>query len=105
MAFKGFEKRRTEREKNFLDHISTEVLERYCTGKPIGIAEWNNMRTNSYERQLLLPLLTTEAIIQQTQYALEQEGISKAGKFEIPHSYKDSILKFFIWELIDRVSK
>ena len=105
MPFKGLKERQDERRREFFRHVSTEVLERYTTGKPIGIVEWHEMRTNSYERRLLLPLLTDEAIIEQTQYALNQEGIQKATRFEIPRSYRASILSFFVWELIARLKK
>lgn len=62
MAFKYLEQRMREHKAEFMTHVSEEVVERVMSGVPMEYGEWYEFCGNNYERRLLYPLLTDEAL-------------------------------------------
>ena len=104
MAFiKKLRQRMIEKEKEFMSHISDDILELYTKQEPITNKIYQSLRMNSYERRLIHSLLDDETLIKITEYALCQDNHSEAGKFQIPISYTSSIISLHIHELIKRL--
>lgn len=87
-------------EADFLSHVSLEVQMRLVDPAPIEWAEWQLMRMNSYERQLLIPRLDDRAFLNMLESHLESGGIEESSKYARPAStYQDQIQHSLIHQL------
>ena len=91
-----------EKEKEFMRHVRPEVKARIETDKPICLAEYNNLRMNSYEQKLYQQLLDDNAFIEIMESYMKQYNHCKLGKFELPHHYQEAVDRQFLPELIKR---
>ncbi len=100
-----FKNKKRERKQRFYSHISKTVIKRYQTREIITWEEYQDMVLNSYERRLLHPLLSTEALIKTTEYALLQENQIELYQYSTPKHHKKAILKLHIHEILKRLKE
>lgn len=99
---KFLKERAEKRKQEFLSHVSPEILKLVESKTVITLQKYQELRMNSYERQMLFPLLDDEALIWLTKHALMQEGKTRVDKFTIPVSYTDAVVRLYIHEIIKR---
>lgn len=100
---KFLKERAKAREDEFWSHIKPEIKEMNDKGETITHEQFKDMRLNSYERQLIEPLLDDDAFIKVVDNALLQEGNIELRKYEIPSSYREAVLRLYTWELMRRL--
>jgi len=86
------EKYMQARSDEFMSHIRPAWLERLNSGEPISLAEWQLKTANSYERSLAYSLLTNEALIHVTKFAMANCSIRQPSVYTVPTTYDDLLL-------------
>lgn len=90
----------------YLRHCSSEVRSRWRNGAPITYAEWEQLRINSYERELLIPLLDDEAFAQFLRDYLKSGAIEQTPDFaKPPATYTEGVEQKLIHQLLQRFSR
>lgn len=91
----------------FMEHVSPTVKDLHKEGKrTITTAAYSMMRLNSYERQLIYPLLDDMALIKVVKHCLEQAGAEfeeyRLASKPLPSTYNEALKEVHIHELLRR---
>jgi hypothetical protein len=95
----SLEKLAADLRKEFLSHVRPEVLT-LASGPEIEWDSWCFMRLNGYERELLYPKLTTDALVKCAEQSLSNCEFSKKRPSA---TYNDLMLRVLVPLLIERL--
>ena len=105
--FKFLEDHLREREKEFISHVSNEILSLIAncgmTGT-ISLEAYKEMRMNSYEQKYIEPYLSPEALIWRLENAIKNVFV-ESGKYKVQSTYDDYLVTDGINELLKRYKK
>ena len=90
-----------DRKRQFMENVSDAALELLAKGEPITTAPWGN----SYDRQILLPLLTDKAFLDLVTYCYEQSSFRELPEFKLPSDYNDACVSRLLPMLLQRFCK
>lgn len=98
-----FDDRTEQRKSKFLSHVKPHVLAIYEAKQQISLDEWKVMRLNSYEQQLLIPLLTNDAFAKMIENYIHNSGFRTSDQFHIPFTtYDDNLKHNLVHQLLAR---
>ena len=80
-----------KKKQDFMQHVSEKIQKRVESGLPMCEEEYRELRANSYERKLLMPLLTISALFAHIDYCYSQSTFHPKGQYKLPKSYDDAI--------------
>ncbi len=98
------EEMRKNRIKGFMSNVRSEIVKLSKRKKKITWEEYSEMRTNSYERRILIENFDNNALIELTNYCIGQVGFP-LGKYEIAKHYNDAIIRELAPLLIKRLKE
>jgi len=93
-----------KKNKEFLSHVSADIIKRCGTGKRISLEEYKEMRLNSYERKYIHPYLSEEALIWNIENALKF-CLLEYSDWSLPATYDEYVATDGIRELLKRYKK
>lgn len=99
----NFKERAEKRKQEYYSHVSPEMKALAERAEPITLDEWNNLRSNSYERKLLYKNLSNEALIHLSNYCIDQAG-GRLTDMMIASDYNESVIRELAPLLADRLS-
>lgn len=74
----------------FYDHVKPEIRALCERPERVTLAEYMELRANSYERRILHQRLDDEALLWLAEYCMGQAGRS-LGEFDLPEHYNDAV--------------
>jgi hypothetical protein len=97
-----FEEWIKKRRDEFMENVGPDVQLLLDLGQPITWEEYVGFTMNSYERVLLYPLLTDDAILKLTEYCYDQSNYRKLHQYRLPQSYNDAVTDLLIPMIMER---
>ncbi len=104
MSFaEALRKHAEDRKAKYMEHVRQEYQELYNAGQPIPIEVWKQLRMNSYEREILVPLLTDDAFVWMIETHFKSGGMEELSEFSTPPvTYSVAVEKRLIFQLLRR---
>lgn len=100
---KLFEDHARRQKAAFLVNVRPEIQELYDKQEPIGVLTWSNLRLNSWERHLLLPLVTDAVLLGQLNMAMGNISMKPKTQYSHPPAtYEESLMTTLVPELLKR---
>ena len=88
----------TDREKLRSDHIRQEIRDLITRGN-VTPDEWRALRMNSYEREAIVPALSTETLLHHVEYCLSQCSRVRSP----PSMYEEAVVRLLAPEMVKRL--
>ena len=102
MAFRLLQKWREDRRAEFMENIRPEFDELRNRPEPITLAEYHEIRANSFERKHIFPRYDNETLLHVAKYCYGQSRFSELGEFELSDTYDRAIVGEILPELLRR---
>jgi len=90
------------RHEQAMAHVREEYQQLALRGTPITLAEWKDMRMNSWERDFLIPYLDDEALCWTVQHNLSNCSVRRANPCS---TYEDALVNLLAPELMKRLQE
>lgn len=96
--------RHDETRDKFMVHVSDDVKAIVKRGT-LTFEEYEKMRTNSYERKLLVPLFSDVDFLKYLEHFLSIGDLRESSEFELSSTYKEAVCEQLIFQTIRRYKK
>lgn len=88
--------------KEYMSHVSDDVIKKLTSSKEITLEEYKDLRTNSYERKLLVEKLNNEALEYSIDLCMKNTSVPNYSSF-VPTTYEEALIHTYIPELLRRL--
>jgi hypothetical protein len=102
MAFKFFEEHAAKRQAEWDSHVRPEMRALATRPERITLAEWNELRANSYERHEIIKNLDDEALMDSAKHCMGHCG--RHDRRLPPSCHDDALVLVYVPLLLERLA-
>lgn len=96
---------KTEYRHNWRDSLSKNTINFITSGRQISLREIRGMRGNAYDWKTRYPMLSSEALINECELALDKLGFRRISRYSLADTYEEILFNVIIPVMMDRIEE